>query len=93
MATHNWVTIGSRNGLLPDGTKPLPEPMRFYDTHLRPTSQVLIRKTSLKMYLNELTVFISGNVRGNNVCLRCRFDTFLWYPTISSVIGAILCET
>ena len=22
-----WVNIGSGNGLLPDGTKPLPEPM------------------------------------------------------------------
>ena len=27
MATWNWVNIGWGNGLLPDGTKPLPEPM------------------------------------------------------------------
>ena len=27
MATAIWVNIGSANGLLPDGTKPLPEPM------------------------------------------------------------------
>ena len=27
MATKIWVNIGSGNGLLPDGTKPLPEPM------------------------------------------------------------------
>ena len=27
MATENWVNIVSGNGLLPDGTKPLPEPM------------------------------------------------------------------
>ena len=27
MATEIWVDIGSGNGLLPDGTKPLPEPM------------------------------------------------------------------
>ena len=26
----NWVNIGSDNGLLPDGTKPLPEPMSTY---------------------------------------------------------------
>ena len=26
MATQIWVNIGSGNGLLPDGTKPLPEP-------------------------------------------------------------------
>ena len=27
MATRSWVNIGSGNGLFPDGTKPLPEPM------------------------------------------------------------------
>ena len=27
MAMEIWVNIGSGNGLLPDGTKPLPEPM------------------------------------------------------------------
>ena len=27
MATQNYVNIGSDNGLLPDGTKPLPDPM------------------------------------------------------------------
>ena len=27
MATEIWVNIGSSNGLLPDGTNPLPEPM------------------------------------------------------------------
>ena len=26
----NWVNIGSDNGLVPDGTKPLPEPMLTY---------------------------------------------------------------
>ena len=30
MATSVWVNIGSGNGLLPDGTKPLPEPMLTY---------------------------------------------------------------
>ena len=28
--TRNWVNIGSGNGLLPDGTKPLPEPILTY---------------------------------------------------------------
>ena len=27
MATEIWVNIGSGNGLVPDGTKPLPESM------------------------------------------------------------------
>ena len=30
LATYSWVNIGSGNGLLPDGTKPLPEPMLTY---------------------------------------------------------------
>ena len=30
MATEIWVNTGSGNGLLPDGTKPLPEPMLTY---------------------------------------------------------------
>ena len=30
MATQTWVNIASGNGLLPDGTKPLPEPMLTY---------------------------------------------------------------
>ena len=30
MTTENWAKIGSGNGLLPDGTKPLPEPMLTY---------------------------------------------------------------
>ena len=31
MASLNLVNIGSGNGLLPDGTKPLAEPMLTYD--------------------------------------------------------------
>ena len=30
MATQIWVNIGTGNDLLPDGTKPLPEPMLTY---------------------------------------------------------------
>ena len=30
MATWIYVNIGSGDGLLPDGTKPLPEPMLTY---------------------------------------------------------------
>ena len=30
MSSENLVNIGSGNGLLPDGTKPLPEPMLTY---------------------------------------------------------------
>ena len=30
MATEIWVNLDSGNGLLPDGTKPLPEPVMAY---------------------------------------------------------------
>ena len=30
MARAIWVNIGSGNGLMPDGTKPLPEPVLTY---------------------------------------------------------------
>ena len=33
MATEIWVNIGSGNGLLPDGTKPLPEPITYLKLH------------------------------------------------------------
>ena len=40
MVTKIWVNIGSGNGLLPDGTKPLPEPM-LTDHHLSPVAFIL----------------------------------------------------
>ena len=33
--TYIWVNIGSGNGLLPDGTKPSPEPMLTFYSHER----------------------------------------------------------
>ena len=40
MATEIWVNIGSGNGLLPDGTKPLPEPM-LTDPQWNPVTFIL----------------------------------------------------
>ena len=40
MATEIWVNIGSGNGLLPDGTKPLPEPM-MTDRQWNPVTFIL----------------------------------------------------
>ena len=57
MATEIWVNIYSGNGLLPDGIKPLPEPMltdhESSDIHIRAISQESITKIHLKItYLN-----------------------------------------
>ena len=41
MATEIWPNIGSRNGLLPDGTKPLHEPM-LTDHQWSPVTFILI---------------------------------------------------
>ena len=60
MVTQIWVNIGSGNGFLPDGTKPLPDPImpmlslvRPSDFHLRSISreipQPLIPKFRLKI--------------------------------------------
>ena len=65
MVSEIWVNIGSGNGLLPDGTKPLPEPMLTYlqispmtDIHLRALSQedlkMPINKTRLKIAFLKL---------------------------------------
>ena len=40
MVTEIWVNTGSGNGLLPDGTKPLPEPM-LTDHQLSPVTFIL----------------------------------------------------
>ena len=51
MATEIWVNIGSGNGLLPDGTKPLPEPM-LTDHQWSPVTSILgpsVNKICLKI--------------------------------------------
>ena len=48
MATDIGVNIGSGNGLLPDGTKPLPEPV-LTDHQQSPGSDILIRAISQEM--------------------------------------------
>ena len=52
MATHILVNIGSGNGMLPDGTKPLPEPI--LTLHLNPPGA------------NELTLQVSYEIFGDS---------------------------
>ena len=42
-----WVNIGSGNGVLPDGTKPLPEPMLILTSVT--SSDILLRAISQKI--------------------------------------------
>ena len=50
MATLIWVNIGSGNGLLPEGTKPYPEPM-LTDDQLSPVTFILGQ--FYKRFLNQ----------------------------------------
>ena len=52
MGTEIWVNTGSGNGLVPDDTKPLSEPVLTYqlasDIHLRPSSQEIAQPSFTK---------------------------------------------
>ena len=70
MATEIWVNISSGNGLLPDGTKPLPEPMltdhQSSDNQLRAISQKLPQSSITKISLNITYVKCHSNLPGDN---------------------------
>ena len=57
MAAEIWVNIGSGNGLLPDGTKPLPEPVLTdhqwspSDIHIREISREMPQTSIIKIHL------------------------------------------
>ena len=54
MVTEIWVNIGSDNGLVPNGTKTLPEPIstvRSSDIHLRAISQEITQKSMTEIIL------------------------------------------
>ena len=53
MATEIWVNIGSGNGLLPDGTKPLPEPL--LNDHQWSPVKIYIRASSQEMPQSSIT--------------------------------------
>ena len=48
MVTEIWVNIGSGNGLLPDGTKPLPEQMLTSESSVK-SSDIHIKEISQEM--------------------------------------------
>ena len=72
MATEIWVNIGSGNGLLPDGTKPLPEPM-LTDPWWSPVTFILgqfhkrcLNHQSLKISFKLTCLKLHSNVPGAN---------------------------
>ena len=70
--TYIWVNIGSGNGVLPDGTKPLPEPFLTYTSR-----GIIIRGSEDDNQLNKTENcilkphldFPGANELNNSVCL------------------------
>ena len=79
MATEIWVNIGSGNGLLPNGTKPLPEPMvdlssvEFCGIHLT-TILLLALKVSIHEMSSKITFLkLQPHLPGANELKKCDF--------------------
>ena len=68
------VNIGSGNGLLPDGTKPLPEPflliIRLYDFHIRAISQELLKTHILDTDLEMNSLILQPHTTQMTASLR-----------------------
>ena len=70
MATEIWVNIGLGNGFLPDGTKPLPEPILTYyqwsRIHLRAILQEVLKISVLDMSLKIADLRLKPHLLGAN---------------------------
>ena len=72
MATEIWVNIGSGNGLLPNSTKPLPEPMltdhqwKSSDIHIRAISQEMPQPSVIEIRLKITYLKFNSNFLGAN---------------------------
>ena len=60
-ATLMWVNTGSGNGLLPDGIKPLPEPMLTYHQSSKMLCVIHLRAVSQEKLLNLIRSMSSDN--------------------------------
>ena len=72
MAVEIWVNIGSANGLLPDGTKPLPETnvdwssRKSSDIHIRAISQEMPQASITKIHLKITYLKLHSNIPGGS---------------------------
>ena len=82
MAIAIWINIGSGNGLLPDGTKPLPEPMltewssvKSTDIHIRAISQEMPQLSISKIPWKITYLKFHSNFPGANELTHWLPDT------------------
>ena len=85
MATEIWVNIDSGNGLLPDSSKPLPEPMstdhqlKSSDIHIRAISEGMSQPSITNVNLKITCLKFHSNLPGaNELILEFSFQIFLW---------------
>ena len=81
MATEIWVNMGSGNGLLPDGTKPLPEPMwtdhqwSLVAFNIRAISQEMPQPLIIKIYLKITRLKFHSYFPGANELMLTKTNT------------------
>ena len=98
----SWVNIGSGNGLLPDGTKPLPGPMLISHPHqwdmwyqTRPSSfrQWLVACSSPSHYLNQWWLLInhtpSNRLQKTNDCYLLLLFLTILHHYLCSILHVV----
>ena len=83
MVTSNWVSIGLCNGLLPGGTKPLPEPnvdlssLRSSHIYHRAISQDIPLSSNIQISLKVWNLKCYSNLAGVNLLGLCPIS--MWW--------------
>ena len=100
MVTEIWVNIGLGNGLLPYGTKPLPEPMLTdhqwspSDIHIRAISQEMSQPSLTKIHLKITYLYFRSDFSEANElrdgCHASLADTSNTTYTLSLGVNGIL---
>ena len=84
MKTENWVNIGSGNGLLPDGTKPLP--VRSGDIHRKASSQEIPQPSITEIIWKIKYIKFHSNFPGANELKKKRCHKTPTYKTLSNLV-------
>ena len=95
MATEIWVTIGSGNGLLPDGTKPLPGPiLNYHEFNALPSSREQFNRNFQKYqfdkWVRKLWFIISKLLRSLprvNEVMACHLFSVKLLPGPEQTLG------
>ena len=73
MATEIWVDIGSGNGLLPDSTKPLPEPSVKSSDNFTGDVSTINHNNLFENYMSKISKFPGANELSYNIIKTCHW--------------------